>query len=179
MEGLDDAAAENASPAPLPERIEAAERFAAATSADIRYGGDRAFYSPAGDFIQMPPLSAFTGTVTMPPGESFVATKLHELLHWTGPRLNRDFGKRFGDEAYGFEELVAEIGSCMLMAELAITPDVRPDHAQYLAHWLSILKADKRAIFTAAARAQEAVEFLKGFQENAQPADEEPESLAA
>ena len=114
----------------------------------------------------MPPPSAFTGTATLTAEEAICATKLHEVLHWCGApaRLNREFGKRFGDTAYAFEELVAEIGSCMLMAELAITPDVRPDHAQYLSGWLSILKQDKRAIFSAAARAQEAVTFLKGLQ---------------
>ena len=164
-----------------PERIEAAERFIAATRADIRYGGDRAFYRPSTDHIQMPPLSSFTGTATMAAAEAFAATKLHELLHWSGAphRLNREFGKRFGDEAYAFEELIAEIGACMLMAELSIAPDVRPDHAHYLAHWLAILKQDKRAIFTAAARAQEAVEFLKSLQAKAQNPAQEPVPLAA
>jgi antirestriction protein ArdC len=111
--------------------------------------------------------------------EAFAATKLHELLHWSGApqRLNREFGERFGDEAYAFEELIAEIGACMLMAELSIAPNIRPDHAQYLAHWLGILKQDKRAIFTAAARAQEAVEFLRGLQ--TEPAQEVQELLAA
>ena len=182
VDGFDDPeAAESASPVPATERIEAAERFVSATRAMIRYGGDRAYYRPSDDHIQMPPLSSFIGTETMDADEVFVATKLHELLHWSGAphRLNRTFGKRFGDEAYAFEELVAEIGASMLMAELSITPDLRPDHAHYLAHWLSILKADKRAIFTAAARAQDAIEFLHGFQSERRIAAEDPVSLAA
>ena len=182
VDGFDDPdAGEHALPADEPERIEAAERFIAATRADIRYGGDRAFYRPSTDHIQMPPLSSFTGTDTMPADEAFAATKLHEILHWSGAahRLNREFGKRFGDEAYAFEELVAEIGTCMLMAELSITPNIRPDHAQYLAHWLGILKQDKRAIFTAAARAQEAVEFLSSLQTEAAETTEAPLAVAA
>ena len=74
---------------------------------------------------------------------------------------------------------MAEIGTCMLMAELSITPNIRPDHAQYLAHWLGILKQDKRAIFTAAARAQEAVEFLSSLQTEAAETTEEPLAVAA
>ena len=176
-----DAAAKETLPADASQRMETAERFIAATRADIRYGGDRAFYRPSTDHIQMPLLSSFTGTDTMPADEAFVATKLHEILHWCGAphRLNREFGKRFGDEAYAFEELVAEIGACMLMAELSIAPNIRPDHAQYLAHWLGILKQDKRAIFTAAARAQDAVEFLRTLQTEPAQTGEEPLAVAA
>ena len=129
----------------------------------------------------MPPLSSFTGTDTISADEAFAATKLHEILHWSGAphRLNREFGKRFGDDAYAFEELIAEIGACMLMAELSIAPNIRPDHAQYLAHWLAILKQDKRAIFTAAARAQAAVEFLRALQTESAAMAEEPLTAAA
>ena len=138
------------------ERIEQAEAFAAATGAVIRHGGNRAFYSPSGDFVQMPPLQAFRDA------ESYYATLAHELTHWTGhqSRLARSFGKRFGDKAYAFEELVAELGSAFLAADLALTPEPRPDHAGYLANWLDVLKADKRAIFTAASHAQRAADFL-------------------
>ena len=93
-------------------------------------------------------------------------TDVHELTHWTGPkhRLDREFGKRFGDAAYAAEELVAEIGSAFLCAELGITQDTRADHAQYLAQWLKLLKDDPRAIFTAAAKASQAVVYLKRLQ---------------
>ena len=87
---------------------------------------------------------------------------MHELTHWTSPeqRCNRTLGKRFGDDAYAMEELVAELGAAFLCAELGITPEPRADHAQYLASWLSVLKADKKAIFAAASAASKAAEFL-------------------
>ena len=86
--------------------------------------------------------------------------------HWTKhpSRLDRSFGrKRFGDEGYAQEELVAELASAFLCADLGITPEVREDHAAYIANWLTVLKNDSRAIFTAASHAQRAVEFLHGF----------------
>lgn len=138
-----------------------AESFIAATRATIRFGGDRAFYAPAFDVIQLPPLPAFRDT------ESYYSTALHELTHWTGhaTRCGRELnGHRFGSEAYAFEELVAELGSAFLCAELGITPEVRDDHAAYLASWLTVLKQDKRAIFAAASQAQRAADYLQGLQ---------------
>ena len=67
---------------------------------------------------------------------------------------------RFGTEAYAVEELIAELGSAFLCAHLKVTPEPRLDHAQYINNWLKVLKNDKKAIFTASARAQEAVKFL-------------------
>lgn len=152
-------------PAPLDDGyrvqlVDEAEKFIAGTGAVVRHGGGRAFYAPGSDHIQMPPLQAFIDA------ESYTATKAHELVHWTGhpARLQREFGKRFGDNAYAFEELVAELGSAFLCADLAITPETREDHASYLAHWLTVLKADKRAIFTAASAAQKACDYLHGLQ---------------
>jgi antirestriction protein ArdC len=141
--------------------IKEAEEFFALTGATFRHGGNRAFYAPAADFIQLPVAEAFRDA------ESYAATKAHELTHWTGhaSRMAREFGKRFGDQAYAFEELVAELGAAFLCASLGIAPDVREDHAGYLAHWLDVLKADKRAIFTAAAHAQHAADFLHGLQD--------------
>lgn len=154
-----------AKPAPREEghtldMIEEAEAFFTKTGATFRHGGDRAFYTTAGDFIQLPPLQAFRDA------ESYTATKAHELIHWTGhkDRMAREFGKRFGDKAYGFEELVAELGAAFLCAELGVTPEPREDHAAYLASWLKVLKEDKRAIFSAAAHAQRAADFLQGLQ---------------
>jgi antirestriction protein ArdC len=145
--------------------LAAADRFFA-NRAEVRHGGDRAYYRRACDFIQMPDEGTFTGTATMTRTEGYYATLGHEHIHWCGAstRLNRQFGKRFGDAAYVAEELVAEIGSAFLCAELGISQDVRPDHAHYLAHWLDLLKSDSKAIFTAAARAAEAVHHLKAFQ---------------
>lgn len=163
-------------PAPAPvvpvcDSSAAAERFFTATGAKIRHGGKRAFYSVSADAIQLPPPEAFKDA------ESYAATKAHELIHWTGnnTRLAREFGKRFGDNAYAFEELIAELGAAFLCAMLGVTPEVQPDHADYLSHWLNILKADKRAIFTAAAQAQAAADYLCGLQ-HPQPEVEQSEA---
>ena len=89
----------------------------------------------------------------------------HELTHWTRrpSRLNRDLGrKRFGHEGYAMEELVAELGSAFLCADLHITPEIREDHASYMHEWLKVLKNDKRAVFTAASHASKAVDFQIG-----------------
>ncbi|WP_260739588.1 ArdC family protein [Tunturiibacter lichenicola] len=146
------------------ERIDHAEAFFNATKADIRYRGDRAFYSNDGDYIQMPTIEAFRDA------ESFYATLAHEETHWTKhpKRLDRNFGRKvWGDEGYAQEELVAELASAVLCADLGITPEVRDDHAAYIANWLQVLKSDKRAIFQAASHAQRAVEFLCALQETA------------
>jgi antirestriction protein ArdC len=144
------------------ERDSAADAFFAATGADIRHGGERAFYLPSEDFIQMPDQRLFRGSQYGTPKEDYYCVLAHELTHWTGneERLKREPGKRFGDHQYAAEELVAELGSAFICAELAICPQPRLDHAQYLKHWLAIMKEDSRAIFTAAARAQDAVTFL-------------------
>ena len=157
-------------PLPTVQRIESAERFTAATGAEVRHGGNRAFYAPARDFVQMPPFEAFKDA------ESYYSTLTHELTHWTGhaTRCHREFGKghRFGSEGYAFEELVAELGAAFLCADLGITPEVRDDHAAYLASWLKVLKQDKRAIFSAAAHAQRAADYLLAFQPQAQATPE-------
>jgi antirestriction protein ArdC len=158
---------------PLPARIEAADRFFAATGADIRHGGNRAYYAPHPDYIQMPPFETFRDA------ESYAATLAHETVHWTkhDRRLARDFGRqRHGDEGYAREELVAELGSAFLCADLGITPEVRPDHAAYIASWLTVLKGDKRFIFTAASHAQRAADYLHTLQPKA---EEQPEAERA
>jgi antirestriction protein ArdC len=94
-------------------------------------------------------------------------------VHWSRhpSRLDRDFGrKKWGDEGYAMEELVAELGSAFLSADLGLTPEVREDHAAYLASWLKVLKEDKRAIFSAAAHTQRAAEFLHSLQPSPAPA---------
>jgi antirestriction protein ArdC len=154
--------------------LEQAEAFVAATGAAIHHGGSRAFYRPATDSIHLPPRDAFIGTPTSSPAESYFSTLLHELTHWTSaePRCNRQLGKRFGDQAYAVEELIAELGAAFLSADLHITAAPRADHAQYLASWLAVLKADKKAIFAAASKASEANAFLAALQPH-QPATQE------
>lgn len=140
-------------------RIERAEQFFAAAGADVRYGGTRAYYSPAGDYIGMPPRDAFRDA------ESHVATLAHEFVHWTGhaSRLARDFSAQRGD-AYALEELVAELGAAFLCADLGLEPEPLPDHASYIACWIAAMHGDKRTIFTAASQATRAAEYLHALQ---------------
>lgn len=151
-------------PAPVAEKmqlIKSAESFFAATGALFRHGGNMAYYAPEPDVIQLPHPEAFKDA------ESYAAIKAHELTHWTKhkSRLDRDFGcERFGDKGYSREELVAELGAAFLCASLGITPEPREDHAAYIGHWLKVLKEDKRAIFSAAAHAQRAVDYLHALQ---------------
>lgn len=148
-------------PAELPEgqRIAAADAFFGRVGAIVRHGGNRAFYSPAGDFIAMPEFRQFLDA------HGYYATLAHEHCHWTGAKTRCDrieaFGKRFGDEAYAFEELVAELGAAFWCASSGLSNEPRPDHAAYLASWLRTLNHDKRAIFTAASKAQAAVDYLQ------------------
>jgi antirestriction protein ArdC len=145
-------------------RLDPVESFIANTKATIQHGGDRAFYSYDRDLVQMPELQTFRD------GESYYATLTHEMTHWTRheSRLNRDLGrKRFADAGYAMEELVAEIGAAFLCADLGITPETRDDHAAYVASWLTVLKNDKRAIFTAASHAQKAADYLHSLQPQA------------
>lgn len=145
---------------PEPERFAAAESFIENTGAKIAHAGGRAFYSPGFDRVQLPPHAAFKSS------HGYYSTVLHELGHWTGheSRLARKFGARFGDETYAAEELVAELSAAFLCAELGISNEPRPDHTQYLASWLKVLKADKRAIFSAAAMASKAADYLASLQ---------------
>ena len=143
---------------PLPAVLD----FAGHTGADIRAGGARAAYSPTADYVAMPPACTFDSP------EAHACTLVHELAHWTGhaSRLARDFAasKRWGDEAYAAEELVAELASAFLAADLGFEPQPREDHASYLASWLRVMKADKRAIFTAASAASRAAAYLHSLQ---------------
>jgi antirestriction protein ArdC len=143
------------------QRIERAEAFFANCQADIRHGGNMAYYNIGSDFVQMPPFVAFRDA------ESYYATLAHECTHWTRAksRLDRDLGrKKWGDAGYAMEELVAELGSAFLCADLDLTPEIRDDHAAYIASWLEVLKSDSRAIFTAASHAQKAADYLARLQ---------------
>ena len=142
--------------APIEERIESADAFFARVSARVAHQGNRAFYSPSDDTITLPPFAAFFTQV------DYYSTRAHETGHWTAKagRCNRELGKRFGDSAYAVEELIAELTAAFTMAHLGLSSEPRPDHAQYIASWLKLLKADKRAIFTAASKAQQAADYI-------------------
>jgi antirestriction protein ArdC len=144
-------------------RDSAADGFFEATGAVIRHGGDKAFYAPGPDLIQMPPAQTFRDM------KSYYATLAHEEIHWSGARhrLDRDLSRYSKEKsARALEELIADIGAAFLCADLGIVPELepRPDHASYLASWLDVLKNDKRCIFSAAAQAQKAVTYLHALQ---------------
>lgn len=149
------------------QRIAHADAFFTATGAEVRHGGNSAYYAIHEDFVQTPPFESFLDP------EAYYATLAHECTHWTRhpSRLDRDFGrKRWGDEGYAREELVAELGAAFLCADLGLELTPREDHAAYIESWLKVLDGDKRFIFTAAAYAQRAADFLH---------QKQPQSLAA
>ncbi|MGJ7497901.1 ArdC family protein [Variovorax sp. RT4R15] len=146
-----------AAPAPSPlGPVEGAFRLLAGCGATIRHGFDRAAYLPELDEIRLPWPDRFTSA------EARCATSLHELVHWTGhpSRLDRQFGARFGDAAYAFEELVAELGSAFLMGHCGLVDATLEGHAAYLDSWLQVLRNDRTAIFTAARHAGAAFDFI-------------------
>ena len=149
-------------PRPAFQAIEDAERILQASPARIIEGGPKAFYQPTTDTIHLPAREDFISP------EAFYSVALHEATHSTGhaSRLARDFSGRFGDSAYAFEELIAELGSAFLNADLGIIGSTLQDHADYLANWIKILQNDKRAILTAAAAASKAHVFIKGLLAN-------------
>lgn len=147
------------------ERITHADAFIAALGADIRHGGNRAFYNSSSDYIQMPQFEAFVDPV------AYYSVLAHEATHWTGhcSRLNRDLKNRFGSESYAAEELIAELGAAFIAADLGLAPEPKPENAAYIDSWLKILKADTRAIFTAASQAQHSADYLHRLQSNPAP----------
>jgi antirestriction protein ArdC len=134
-----------------------AKAFVSRTGAVIKHGGNKAFYVPSKDAIMLPAREAFSD------GAAYYSTLFHELTHWTGhdKRLDRKQCGKFGSNDYAFEELVAEIGAAFLCSDMGVSNDEpRADHAQYLKHWLEILKASDKAIFSAASQAGKASEYL-------------------
>jgi antirestriction protein ArdC len=166
----------------LPERLQEQERegtawtplhapaqLLAESGAQIEHGGFAAFYSPSEDRIQLPERTLF------PDAGAYYATALHEITHWSGhaSRLDRQLGRRFGEAAYAMEELIAEIGSAFLCASCGI--EGRLQHAAYVANWIQVLRDDKRAVFTAAAKAQQAADYIAGL---SRPSPSAPAELA-
>ncbi len=134
-----------------------------AIPAKVEFGGSQACYVPSADLIRLPPPEAFETP------DDFLATLAHEDVHWCGARhrLNRAFGKRFGDEGYAFEELVAEIAACALGLQIGLRPQLLDSHAAYLAHWAKMLKARPNALMEASGHAQRAVDYLLAFSASA------------
>jgi len=128
------------------------------TGASIRHSGNSAYYKRDDDYINMPVKSDFYDEA------NYYATLLHELTHWSGAkhRLDRTKGKRFGDVAYAFEELIAELGSAFLCEKYAVKGDIR--HEGYIQSWLQALKNDNKMIFKASAYAQKSTDYLVNFE---------------
>lgn len=145
-------------PMPVPGMIEPqVEALIKATGIDFRIGGNRAFYMPAEDYVQVPPPAAYFEPI------NWHRTALHELGHASGhpSRLNRDLGGSYGTKKYAFEELIAELCAAFSCASLGIVPTVR--HADYIGSWLEVLRDDNRAIVRAASQASKAADYLLGF----------------
>jgi antirestriction protein ArdC len=149
-----------------------AEALIAATGADFRIRGERAFYSPAGDFVQVPPPAAYFEAI------NWHRTAFHELGHWTGhpSRLGRDLSGGFGSSLYAKEELVAEMAGAFVCASLGIVPTVR--HADYFGSWLEVLREDNRAIVRAASAASKAADYLLVFDSDAATGGEDETPIA-
>jgi antirestriction protein ArdC len=164
-------------PAPVPEGLilPNAETLIAATGADFRIGGERAFYSSAHDFIQVPRPEAYFEPI------NWHRTALHELGHWSGhvSRLGRDLSGSFGSTLYAKEELVAEMASAFVCASLGIVPTVR--HADYIGSWLELLREDDRAIVRAASAASKAADYLLAFRSESDelPVSRKPDGVPA
>jgi antirestriction protein ArdC len=151
---------------PDAERIDRAEVFFRNTGARIIEQGGRACYDSQADEIHMPPFALFKKA------DHFYSVLGHEAIHLTGhpSRCNRELRNRFGSALYAAEELVAELGSAFLAAELQLQTEPRTENAPYIENWLRVLKNDKRAIFTAAGKAQQAVDWLLSRQTREQAA---------
>lgn len=146
-----------AAPAPVAvDPIAAIDDAVRSLGVALSHGGGQAFYSPTSDTVRMPERAAFATT------GDYYSTLLHEVAHWTGhkSRLDRAFGKRFGDDAYAAEELVAELSAAFLCAHFGIEGKLQ--HAEYIGHWVKVMKADKYAVFTAAKEAQRVLDFVLG-----------------
>lgn len=138
----------------IEERYERAERVVEATGAEIRYGGDKAFYSTEHDFIQMPNRDRFSAP-------NFWETLLHEMCHWTEASSRLNWDRKQPENTYAMGELIAELGSCYLASELGLPINQTLDnHAAYLKHWLDQMKADSRWIFRATAQGSRAADFI-------------------
>lgn len=147
---------------------EVADKAIEATGADIRYGGNQAFYSRKGDYIQVPLREQFSAA-------DYYETVLHELTHWTEHPTRLNWNRK--DEGYAMGELIAEMGSCFLATELGLpNAESLPSHASYLSSWLQAMQNDHRFIFQASSQASKAADYILSFSRSEQP---EPEEVLA
>lgn len=155
------------------QRYEQADAVIEATGADLRYGGDRAFYSLTDDYIQLPHREQFARP-------EFYETAFHELTHWTEHPSRLNWDRSRPDNSYAMGELIAELGGVYMAGELGLpTSENLTNHAAYLKHWLAGMRDDTRFIFKAAAQASRAVDYLLSFSRESQPATEGEEAAVA
>ena len=125
---------------------------------------NRAYYSPATDTVVVPQLDQYDVA------EEFYSTLFHELVHSTGvsKRCDRGLNKvssKHSDE-YSKEELVAEMGSAMILNQIGIDNEKAFNNSvAYVQSWLRELKNDNRMIVWAASRAEKAVKYIRGIME--------------
>ena len=153
-----------------PAEIDAdAKAFIDATGARINTSSGQAFYRPSDDAIYMPPVDAFFDHEQLNRGQLWLSVCLHELIHWTGAkaRLDRDLARYRFIEHRAFEELIAEIGSCMASVQLGLSYEPRADNVAYCASWLQVIKERPRAVFQAASEASKALAYLNSLQPEA------------
>lgn len=154
---------DNSSSMQIEDRFDNAEGVIRSTGADIRYGGNEAFYSPTNDFIQMPRREQFS----IP---EFYDTLFHELTHWTEHHSRLNWDRALPENTYALGELIAELGSVYLSGDLGLpVSDSIPNHAAYLANWLNAMQNDTRFIFRAATQASKAADFLLSFSRVSEP----------
>lgn len=158
VDGAEHLADSATGPVDEPARLADAEAYFQQVAASVVQGGDVACYVPALDVIRLPELARFDRAA------DFYSTAAHEHVHWTGhrSRLGRNLSGRFGDHAYGAEELVAELGAAFWCAQFRLEQATRTDHAAYLGDWLVLLRQDARALVAACGQAQRAVDYLNG-----------------
>jgi antirestriction protein ArdC len=142
---------------PLTVDYQPAENAIEATGATIRFGGGRAFYSPSGDYIQMPPKASFESL------DEYYGTTLHELVHWSEHPSRLIWSRKEKENTYALGELVAEIGSCYVCRELGVPATDLTNHIAYLGNWLQAMRNDPRFIFMASAQASKAADFILSF----------------
>jgi len=138
------------------EKDDTAENLITNTKARIIHMvANEACYNYVNDVIFLPERNQFKGTVP------YYETALHEIAHWTGhkSRLDRSLKNVFGSDEYAKEELVAELCSAFLCAELGFSMSIT-NSAAYIQDWIRVLKADSRCIFKAIRGAEEAARFI-------------------
>jgi antirestriction protein ArdC len=145
---------------PESERIARADAFFTALNIPVITCGDQACYRPDIDAVFMPPFERFVDAA------SYYSCLGHETGHATGAkhRLDRDLSGRFGSAKYAMDEIIVELTSSFIMADLGIAHTPRAEHASYVTSWLQVLKNDPRAIFTAASKAQTAADWMHAQQ---------------